>query len=90
MVFISSISFAQSEESIKEEYYNYFQVTEKPEFKTGTFSDYIAMNIIYPPQAVINKITGIVYVKFVIDKKGKVVDVEVARSVDPLLDKEAI
>ena len=35
-------------------------------------------------------IQGTVHVNFIIDKDGKVTDVKVARSVDPLLDEEAV
>ena len=44
----------------------------------------------YPPEAVENGIQGTVQVNFVIDKDGKVRDVKVAKSVDPLLDEEAV
>lgn len=44
----------------------------------------------YPPEAVESGIQGTVQVNFVIDKDGKVRDVKVAKSVDPLLDEEAV
>lgn len=44
----------------------------------------------YPPEAVENGIQGTVQVNFVIDKDGKVRDVKVAKSVDHLLDEEAV
>lgn len=44
----------------------------------------------YPPDAVENGIQGTVQVNFVIDKDGKVREVKVAKSVDPLLDEEAV
>ena len=44
----------------------------------------------YPREAVENGIQGKVLVNFVIDEKGKVGNVRVARGVDPLLDAEAV
>ena len=44
----------------------------------------------YPQKAVQDGIQGRVLVDFVIDEKGKVTDVSVARGVDPLLDDEAV
>ena len=44
----------------------------------------------YPQEAVRDGIQGTVQVNFIIDKDGKVRDVTVAKSVDPLLDDEAV
>lgn len=44
----------------------------------------------YPEEAVQEGIQGRVLVDFVIDEKGKVTDVKVAKGVDPLLDDEAV
>ncbi len=44
----------------------------------------------YPPEAVRDGIQGTVQVNFIIDEDGKVRDVSVAKSVDPLLDDEAV
>ena len=44
----------------------------------------------YPEAAVRDGIQGRVLVDFVIDEKGKVRDVRIARGVDPLLDEEAL
>lgn len=44
----------------------------------------------YPQEAVRQGIQGRVLVDFVIDEKGKVTDVSVGKSVDPLLDEEAV
>mgnify|MGYP006286899013 CR=1 FL=1 len=65
---------------------------EQPQFPGGIdkLIEYISENTFYPPEAKKNKITGTVNVQFIITKKGKVKDVEVVESVDPLLDKEAI
>ncbi len=44
----------------------------------------------YPKEAVEQGIQGAVQVNFIIDKSGNVTDVTVVRSVDPLLDEEAV
>lgn len=51
---------------------------------------YLAKNLEYPRMAIENNITGTVYVTYVVDKHGNVGDVEVARGVHPVLDKEAV
>lgn len=50
----------------------------------------IAASVKYPEEAKKNGIQGKVYVSFVVDEKGKVADVKIARSVDSSLDKEAV
>ena len=63
-----------------------------PEFPGGELElrKFIAINVKYPSQAKKKGIQGKVYVKFVVDKTGAVSNVEVVRSVDPLLDAEAV
>lgn len=71
----------------------YFNVDEFPTFQSkayGTFREYIKENLRYPEQAKENKITGKVYVQFIVDYNGEVSHARVIRSVDPLLDEEAI
>ena len=51
---------------------------------------FIAENIKYPEEAKAKKIQGKVFVQFVIDKNGDVVNPQIARGIDPLLDTEAI
>ncbi len=54
------------------------------------FRKYIAENLKYPPSALGANIFGRVYVQFIVDEKGKVIDAQVVRGVDPLLDNEAL
>ena len=51
---------------------------------------YIARNIKYPSNEYIQNIQGKVVCRFVINKDGSVSDVEVLRSLDPILDTVAI
>jgi TonB family protein len=70
----------------------YVIVDEMPEFPGGMLEcqKWIAMNIKYPLRAMQNGITGRVFITFVINKEGKVENVEVVRSVSPGLDAEAV
>lgn len=72
--------------------YSFEQLEQKPEFPDGNagLGKYLSENIKYPKKAVKKNITGKVFVQFVIDKTGKVVDVTVPRGVDKSLDKEAV
>jgi len=52
--------------------------------------NFVVKHIEYPAEAKNNNITGKVFVSYVVNKKGKVTDVKVVRSVHPLLDKAAL
>jgi protein TonB len=51
---------------------------------------FIKSNLNYPQKAKEEKIEGIVFVKFIINKKGKIKDPKILVSVHPLLDNEAL
>ena len=63
-----------------------------PAFKGGyaAFGKYLGNNIVYPTDARKNFIEGRVILTFVVEKDGKLTDVKVVKSVDPLLDNEAV
>jgi len=67
-------------------------VEEMPEFPGGetALRTYIAGAIKYPEDAKKAGIQGKVFVTFVVDKTGKVVDAKIARGASPSLDKEAL
>ena len=69
----------------------YEVVDEMPEFPGGTLalSNYLYNNVKYPPLAAQNRIQGRVTCQFVITNEGKVTNVEISQSSDPLLDAEA-
>ncbi len=70
-----------------------FMVVEQmPVFPGGDLGlmKFIQKTVKYPPIAKENDITGKVYVSYVVNKKGKVTSVKVARSVDKYLDAEAV
>ena len=68
-------------------------VDDMPEFIKGTgvesFKKWIAQNLVYPEEAKAKGISGKVFVNFVVDEEGRVVNVKIARGVDPILDEAA-
>lgn len=67
-------------------------VEDMPAFPGGDAAllKFIASNVVYPPIAKENGITGVVYVSYVVDRDGSIKDVKVVRGADPFLDKEAV
>ena len=67
-------------------------VEQMPQFPggEGALIKYLSSHINYPPMAAENNIQGRVVVAFVVDKTGKVGEVNVVRSVDKDLDREAV
>ncbi|MES2265267.1 MAG: energy transducer TonB [Bacteroidota bacterium] len=63
-----------------------------PDFKGGYmgFGKYLSNNIVYPTYARKNLIEGRVILTFVVEKDGKLSDVKVLKSADPVLDDEAV
>ena len=86
------VEIVEIEEEVEEEEAPvFFIVEEMPEFPGGTLElqKYIAKTIKYPEIAKENNIQGRVYITFVINDKGNVENIKIARGVDPSLDKEA-
>lgn len=67
-------------------------VEQMPQFVGGIDSlmTFIQRNLSYPVEAVKDGIQGRVILRFVVNKKGKVVDARVMRGIDPFCDKEAL
>jgi len=63
-----------------------------PEYPGGmnALMSFLSDNIIYPEEAEEKGIEGRVLITFIIEKNGSISNVEVAESVNPLLDKEAV
>ena len=70
----------------------FFVVEEMPQYPGGEveLKNYLAQQVMYPAAARENGIKGKVYVRFAVTSTGDIDSVSVARSVDPLLDAEAI
>ena len=93
-VITSAFAFAQNANSVSGENatYEFSQLDRQPEFEGGNagLSDYLSSNLKYPKKAMKNGIGGKVFIGFVIDKTGKITDVDVLRGVDKTLDKAAV
>ena len=70
----------------------YQVVEEQPEYPGGmeAMMKFLQENVKYPEQAQSNGVQGRVIVQFVVNKDGSVSNDTVVRSVDPLLDAEAL
>ena len=71
---------------------NVFDIQEKPMFPGGDSEllKFIATTAIYPEAAIDGGIEGTVYIRFVVTKSGKIGKTLVLRSIDPILDDEAL
>jgi TonB family protein len=70
-----------------------YDIVEKmPEYPGGdqALMEFISKHIKYPTAAQKSRIQGKVILGFVVSKRGKVEDVQILRSLDPNLDKEAL
>ena len=67
-------------------------VEQMPQFPGGdaALMKYISSNLMYPPVAAENGIQGRVILRFVVSKTGNIEQIQVLRSPDPSLEKEAI
>ena len=78
--------------TLKEEIKIYSSAEQMPQFPGGeaALMKYIQSHIQYPPTAAKNHVQGRVIVRFVVWKDGSVSEVNVVRSVDKDLDREAV
>ncbi len=70
----------------------FYSISDKPQFPGGQSAliKYLANAVRYPVVAAENGIQGTVYLSFVINKVGKVVNVKILRGVDSSIDREAL
>lgn len=71
---------------------NFRIVEQLPEFPGGmsAFVKWLTDNLRYPPMAQQQKIQGRVVVSFIINRDGTISNIKVAKSVHPMLDREAL
>lgn len=71
---------------------NIAMVEQKPQFPGGEAEMYkwLGSNIVYPPAAAEEGVSGRVVVEFVVGKDGSITNVHVVRQRHPALDKEAL
>ena len=89
----TEVAIVEMTEEEEEEEEQIFMIVENmPEFPGGDLAlrKYIAENVKYPEIAKENGLSGKVFVQFVINQRGEVENVKIARGVDPALDKVAI
>lgn len=87
LLIASNISCVSTEEE------ETLQVCEQmPEYPggVGELMKFLSTNVKYPVIAQENEIQGRVIVQFVVKKDGSIEDVQIAKGVDPVLDKEAL
>lgn len=88
-----SIDAFASEEEEEEEEQVFVVVEDMPSFQgkgLNAFAAFVQRNLEYPLVAQENGIEGTIYLRFIVDKDGSVINVQVLRGVDPTLDKTAI
>lgn len=70
--------------------YNFVEIS--AEFRGGftALSDFIDQNLKYPAKARELEIEGTVTVKFIIERDGRITNVELLRGIDKELDEEAV
>ena len=80
-----------TQQDVTEDEKVYSKVDEMPSFPTGekAMKEWMKNNLKYPVVAEENGIQGTVVVKFVVRKNGMIDNINVVKSVDPSLDKEA-
>ncbi len=88
----SSDNQTKEAQTVKEEDMVFMVVEKMPKYPGGqdALIKFLMQNVKYPTEAQEKRIQGRVYVEFVIDKKGKIKNIEILKGVDPLLDEEAM
>ena len=89
------VSLANELPTLSQEDYEHILVNipeTPPEFPGGIngLMRFLSENIRYPAEAQKSGIQGSVVLQFVVNTDGSIVDIQVVRSVDPSLDREAI
>lgn len=83
----------QAEENV-EDPIPFFILEDNPKYKGGSmdeFRAFVARNVVYPPMAQEAGVQGTVYISFIINEKGYLVDAQVVRSSgNEELDSEAL
>lgn len=63
-----------------------------PTFTGGkeAYLNFIKDNVVYPEQALLNKVEGLVYISYTVDNIGEIVDVEITKGIGYGCDEEAL
>lgn len=90
---IEMYDFDVGEEEEEEEEQIFVVVEDPPTFRGGDvnkFRDWVQKRVKYPTIASENGIQGKVFIMFVVEPDGSVSNVNILRSVDPAIDREAV
>lgn len=71
---------------------DFITLDKQPAFPGGIdgLMKFLSENVVYPSECAKSRIQGMVIVKFTVFKDGKVGNIEVERSANPILDAEAV
>ena len=89
---IDSLIFRDAGKTREGEYFFYI-VEEMPKFQgemPEMFAEWIADHLQYPKKAERKKISGKVYIEFIVNPDGEVTGAKVVRGINPILDAEAL
>lgn len=89
---VLSVLYSSAQESQNDEKEVYTIVETMPLYPGGDkeLLEFVSNNVEYPKKAKDAGITGVVYVSYIVNKKGKVKKVRVVRGADKLLNKAAV
>ena len=90
---IKPVSIPPKSDFIPEGEQVFIVVEEMPTFQGGDvskFMNWVQSNVTYPEIAIENGIQGKVFLQFVVNKEGKVGDIQITRGVNQSLDNEVI
>ncbi|MDR1055064.1 MAG: TonB family protein [Prevotellaceae bacterium] len=93
MEYVEKKEVVVTQEKEEEEVIPFAIVETKPSFQGGDankFPAWVQKQVKYPEAASENGIQGTVYLQFTIATDGSITNIKIMRSVDPLLDEEAI
>ncbi|MDL2262747.1 energy transducer TonB [Bacteroidales bacterium OttesenSCG-928-I21] len=87
---ISNLRWKENGEKDIDNVFNLEQVEIEPKYTKGSLAEYIRKELKYPEEALRKRIEGRVILQLIIMEDGSVDGIKVLKSVDPLLDAEAI
>ena len=92
MIASDKVAIKELKDTLSKEELPLVKVEKKAHFPGGNkkLMEYLRDNLVYPKEAQEKSIEGRVLVSFVVKKDGSIGDVTVERSVDPILDAEAV
>lgn len=85
-----SLEDPKPKETPEEKVYQQSEVRTVPKVKGYAETSWVEKNIIYPVEAMEKGLQGIVELSFIVEKDGTRSNINVTKSIDPLLDNEAI